>query len=342
MKRRCITKATKDLKKLGWFYNEPVGTNKNNWYVNWSLIDPDDVEKCYQAGADIYTKMPDGSRWIDNIIQIHNTPVLERLIDLDAINCKDNKIKEICYQLIRNHKTSDITYTKTMGYKTGQQVEDEIKKYYPGETKDYGKFTVYGGCYLDPFDYRPIFEKLFQKGLNPNIKINRQYTSLLLTSALRYEQFCDRCDGYCQIELMNQFIAWKINPNARDPITGDDTLMIMSRCGENSIVKPLLKNKKVDPNRINKNGDSALIQALQRGHIDTAVLLIQNGAKLTYRYHGRTKNAITTFRTWYKKDHCGVRELLLRERQKYIAQHQPTTKPFTIITSNTQQINTAM
>ena len=353
MKKEYNAEATEALKQLSTVTITSGGGCHSTDYSHetvqaWQDIRADSVERLVKTGADIYTKMPNGSRWIDNIIQIYNTPVLEKLIDIDAIDCKDDNIKEICYQLIRNHKTSDIIYTKTLGYKTKQQVEEDIKKYYPGETKDYGKFQVYGGCYLDPFDYRPIFEKLFQKGLKPNIKINQLHASLLLASAQRYEQFCDRCDGYCQTELMKLFIDRDVNPNTRDPITGDDTLMIMSRCGENSIVKPLLK-KRVNPNHVNKNGDSALIQALERGHIETAILLIQNGAKLTYRYNGRTKNAITTFRIWYEKNRSAsnydefysLKELLLKERQKYIDQSRPATKPFTIITSNNQQIKTA-
>ena len=324
MKKRKSNAATKALKNLCW--TTPYRTA-------WQDIQANDVESLVNKGADIYAPMPTGESWITDIFIIGNMDVANRLVDIGAINPKDNQIKIVCAALIGNHKTTKMVYTNVLGYKTRGEVEQKLKNEYAASenTMWNGAVDVYGRWYSSSFDYRPTFEKLFQNGLNPDIRISAQYPSLLLMSATRYEQFCDRCDGYCQTELMKQFIAHDVTLEARDQ-RGDDVLMIMSRCGENSIVQALL-NKGAHPNRTNKKGDSALIQALQKGQIETAVLLIKNGARLTYRYKGQTKSAVETLQNWceenyFENDFARFEAILFAATQEYTAKAQPSPKSF--------------
>ena len=156
--------------------------------AQWEKVRSEDVEQLVKRGADIYTTMPDGSRWLDNIIIIGNIPVLNTLIDINAVDINDKKnIAKTCWLLIENHKRGclDIddfhVYARALGVIDNQEyvhmmIDKMQKDCFCDETevrdfeKEKGKVDIW--C-----DYQAIFQKLFKKGLNPNKKIG-MYESL--------------------------------------------------------------------------------------------------------------------------------------------------------------------
>ena len=178
MIRKYNEQATENLKNLCWHYHActSVGFHSSDYSyedrTEWDSISPEAVEKLVKRGADIYATMPNGSRWLDNIIIIGNIAVLNKLIDMGAIDPNDKEnMEKTCWALIENHKRvyGYCVLWKKLGQKKLSKMLDEIhtliNKYDSYSMTDVNDDF---GVYQPVTDYKPIFQKLFQHGLDPN------------------------------------------------------------------------------------------------------------------------------------------------------------------------------
>ncbi len=174
MKRSYNKEATEKLKNLCWGrICTAVGFHSSDYeyetVTQWGKIEPDDVERLYKEGANIYTQMPDPKyRWIDCIIVAKNTAVLDRLIDLGAIDCKDKKnFNHTLFMLKRvTEGIRDVCYSdyEVFWYCLGMKTRDQMSEEYDAFKKKYGYepewYEWKYGWGSSKFDYTPYINRL--------------------------------------------------------------------------------------------------------------------------------------------------------------------------------------
>ena len=174
MIRKYNNKATEELKNLCWGrICTAVGFHSSDYeyetVTQWGKIKPDDVERLYKEGANIYAQMPDPQyRWIDCIIIAQNTAVLDRLLDLGAIDCKDKEnfdktlfmLHRVTEGILDNYYSDYEVFWYCLGMKTRDQMREEydaFKKKYGYEPQWYESKYGWGSS---KFDYTSYINRL--------------------------------------------------------------------------------------------------------------------------------------------------------------------------------------
>lgn len=235
MKKEYNAEATEALKQLPWRRITSGGGCHSTDYSHetvtmWQDIRADSVERLVNAGADIYTIMPDGSRWIDNIIIIGNVDVINKLIDIDAIDITDNEnLIKTCLALIENHdRTSGFCVLyKQLGEKKQidmiREIDELEKKYEKQGGCDLLAIKERFGLFQPVSDYKPVFKKLFQKGLDPKGPIGT-----LGTYSYSLSEICDvRIRGLNKGKyywFYNRICAWGWGHEDTDNASGAEEL----------------------------------------------------------------------------------------------------------------------